>query len=91
MKRSIILSILILASFLTSCEKQGTGKVTFYTNAQAVLNCGSFNVEVYINKTLVGTIKKPFLPLGESPKCNSSNSDSTLVIEKPEGDYEYTA
>lgn len=92
MNRFILLSILILVGFLISCDKENnTGKVTFYTNAQAVLNCGPFDVEIYIDNSLEGIIKEPYLPLNETPECNSSNSETLLVIEKPEGDYEFTA
>lgn len=92
MNRFILLSILILVGFLISCDKENnTGKVTFYTNAQAVLNCGPFDVEIYIDNSLEGIIKESYLPLNETPECNSSNSETLLVIEKPEGDYEFTA
>ena len=92
MNRFILLSILILVGFLISCDKENnTGKVTFYTNAQAILNCGPFDVEIYIDNSLEGIIKEPYLPLNETPECNSSNSETLLVIEKPEGDYEFTA
>ena len=84
MNRFILLSILILVGFLISCDKENnTGKVTFYTNAQAVLNCGPFDVEIYIDNSLEGIIKEPYLPLNETPECNSSNSETLLVIEKP--------
>ena len=92
MNRFILLSILLSVGFLISCDKENnTGKVTFYTNAQAVLNCGPFDVEIYIDNSLEGIIKEPYLPLNETPECNSSNSETLLVIEKPEGDYEFTA
>jgi len=93
MRISLIISILTIAT-LISCDKDDdniTGKVTFYTNAQAVLNCGSFDVEIYIDNSLIGTIEEPYLPLDETPKCNSNSSKTLLVIEKPEGDYEFTA
>ena len=93
MKKIIIIPILLILLF-TSCEKdknENSGKVTFYTNAQAVLNCGPFDVDIYINNSLIGTIKEPYLPLDDTPECNSNSSETLLVIEKSEGDYEFTA
>ncbi len=93
MKKILIISILIVVA-LISCDKENDenhGKVTFYTNAQAVLNCGSFDVEIYIDNSLEGVIKEPYLPLDNAPECNSKNSETLLVIDKPEGDYEFTA
>lgn len=93
MRKISIISILILIAII-SCDKdkdEYTSKVTFYTNAQAVLNCGSFDVEIYIDNSLEGIIKEPYLPLDDTPECNSNNSETLLVIEKPEGEYEFTA
>jgi hypothetical protein len=94
MKRLVFLSLLTIVIFLKGCDKENdenTGRVTFYTNAQAVMNCGSFDVEIYIDNSLEGIIKKPNLPLDNTPECNSKNSETLLVIYKPEGNYEFTA
>jgi hypothetical protein len=93
MKRNFIITILIFIALINCSEDNDeyTGKVAFYTNAQTVLNCGSFDVEIYVNNSLIGTIEEPYLPLDETPECNSNTSETLLVIEKPEGDYEFTA
>ena len=93
MKHINSLLVIIIVIFLMSCDKDKdeTGKVTFYTNAQAVVNCGPFDVEVYINNSLTGIIKEPFFPLNSTPECNSHNSDTMLVTEILEGSYEFTA
>jgi hypothetical protein len=91
--KNIILIPFFFILLLLSCEKdtdENTGNVTFYTNAQFVLNCGSFDVEIYIDSSLVGILKKPF-PFYETPECNSNSSETILTIEKPEGEYEFTA
>ena len=93
MRISLILSFLIIATLL-SCNKEDeriSGKVTFYTNAQLALNCGSFDVDIYIDNSLIGTLEEPFLPLDEAPDCNANSSKSILTIDKPEGEYEFTA
>ncbi len=93
MRKIYSISVFIILA-LISCDKgkdESTGKVTFYTNAQAVLNCGSFDVEIYIDNSMEGTIKEPYPPLDDAPECNSKSSETLLVIEKPEGDYEFTA
>lgn len=94
MKQSIIFILLIISSFMISCQKdndEGTSKVLFYTNAQAMLNCGSFDVEIYIDGSLEGIIKKPLTQEDENIDCNYGNSDFILILEKPEGNYSFTA
>ncbi len=93
MRISLIISILTITT-LISCEKDKeteTGKVTFYTNAQLALNCGPFDVDIYIDNTLVGKLEEPFLPISETPDCNANSSKTILTINKPEGEYEFTA
>ncbi len=93
MRVSLIISILTIAT-LISCEKDketDTGKVTFYTNAQFALNCGPFDVEIYIDNSLVGKLEEPFLPISETPDCNANSSKTILTIDKPEDEYEFTA
>ncbi len=95
MKPRIFLIPVILI-FVTACKKntpddKNTGKVTFYTNAQLVLNCGPFDVEVYIDSSLAGTLESSFLPTNEAPACNASPGKTILSVNKPEGEYEFTA
>ena len=93
MKYIFLYALLIFTSIvLISCEPEVyTGKVTFYTNAQVILNCGPFDVEIYIDNSLEGMIEEPFLPLGEAPACDNHTRETLLVLEKPEGNYEFTA
>jgi len=48
-------------------------------------------VEIYLDSSLVGILEEPFLPINETPECNSISSKTILTIKKPEGDYEFTA
>lgn len=64
------------------------GNVIFYTNAQAMLNCGPFDVDVYIDDELIGTISEPFVE-DEEPDC--VNTSETLMVSKKAGKYNYTA
>ena len=93
MNKTIIIFILSIITLLgcDSNHDQFTNNVIFYTNAQAVLNCGLFDVEIYMDSSLVGVIKEPLVPLDSTPDCNSTNSETILVIDKPEGEYEFTA
>ncbi len=94
MKHPIFILLLIICLLLFSCEKdtdKNTGNVLFYTNAQAMVNCGPFDVEIYIDGALEGVIEKPVTQASENIDCSSGNSEFVLVIEKPEGDYEFTA
>lgn len=90
---SLISAILIL---IVGCERndiddKNTGTVTFYTNAQFALNCGPFDVEIYIDSILAGILEEPFLPVNKTPEGNISSGKTTLTIIKPEGEYEFTA
>jgi len=85
----LILSVFILTLF--SCDNNnlsGAGKVVFYTNAQAMLNCGNFNVDVYVDNRSVGSISEPYV---EDNKPASVTTASTLMLEKKTGNYSYTA
>ena len=65
-----------------------TGSVIFYSNAQALLNCGSFDIEIRINNEYAGIINKPYTN-DFQPNC--SNDSSLLLIKKNVGYYNYTA
>ena len=56
-----------------------------------MLNCGPFDVEIYINGSLEGIIENPVTQKDENIDCSYNNSKSILVIEKQEGNYEFTA
>jgi hypothetical protein len=79
--------IIFFAIILLGCEKNDNshnGKVVFYTNAQAMVNCGPFDVNIYIGGKKAGSLSHPFL--GDSvPDCVVSQY--TLVVEKAPGHY----
>jgi hypothetical protein len=94
MKPLSFLLLLILGSFLLSCEKNSdkdTGNVIFLTNAQAMLDCGPFDVEIYIDGTLEGVIEEPVTLVNENTDCSLGNQDCCLLIQKPDGAYDFTA
>ncbi len=64
------------------------GNVIFYTNAQALLNCGPFNVDVYIDSNLVGSITNAYV---DEIKPDCIESDFTIKAEMAVGDYKYYA
>ncbi len=95
--RLLILFLLLLplcAVILgAGCDKDDNdsskiGNVIFYTNAQAMLNCGSFNVDVYVENDSIGSISEPYVD-DTYPDC--VNSTMTIVLEKKVGIYKYTA
>lgn len=63
----------------------GYGEIIFYTDAQLGVNCGFFDVEVFMNYDLVGSISMPYETV--------SNLDSTTAVflDKKAGKYIYTA
>lgn len=67
------------------------GYVLFYTNAQMVLNCGEFDVDIYIDSVLNGTLKRAFLPIDSIPSCNDLSNEEILKVQKEEGSYSYYA
>ncbi|MEN8249561.1 MAG: hypothetical protein ABFS32_11560 [Bacteroidota bacterium] len=93
MKKIFLVAIIFFFVGALGCEEpEHNGKVIFYTNAQAVLNCGSFDVEIYIDDELVGVLEEPRLPLDDNkPECDSEDDNTLVVLELPEGEYEYTA
>lgn len=79
--------IIFLAFILLSCEKTDNslnGKVVFYTNAQAMVNCGPFDVNIYIGDKKVGSLGNP---IEESIKPDCAGSQFTLIVQKAPGHY----
>ena len=59
--RNLLLAALILAAF-AGCKKDKESsadltKVYFYTNAHLYVNCGPFDVNVYVDDKLCGTLR----------------------------------
>lgn len=91
MKRKFISLLFVLCLFFISCkdDNNNQGNAIFYTNAQYVLNCGDFNVDVYIDKEYCGTLSRPFL---DKPTCSTTSTDgSILKVIKDEGLHDYYA
>lgn len=98
MKPFVSYICLLSLIFLGSCDEKehdllinDYGSVLFYTDAQFLVNCGQFDIDVYINDSFAGKIKKPFLPIDSAPTCESENSDSVLKIKMNAGTYNYSA
>ncbi len=64
------------------------GFAVFNTDAQAMLECGPFDVEIYINNNSIGKISEPS---AEDPKPDCKNSKSTVKWRHEIGKYSYTA
>jgi hypothetical protein len=89
MKR-LLLAALILAAF-ASCEKdKETVKILFYTNAQLVTNCGSFNVNVYVDDKLVGTLQTAYSAKSTSISCDTKDEDGGILAVEVEKGKEHT-
>ncbi len=71
-----------------SCIEKG--KVLFYTNAQAMINCGPGHfVKVNIENDSAGIIFEPTIEELPLPGC--INSDKNLMLEREPGVYQYSA
>lgn len=87
-----ILLLISLTSLFISCEKtEDTGQVIFYTNAQALMNCGPFDVHVLIDGREVGILSLPYTIQDDSPSCIADNIDNVLILRKTPGHYDCTA
>lgn len=97
MKTHLIFTFLISIMTLYSCDKNESdfekeyGNVLFYTNAQFLLNCGEFDVNVYIDGSKKGVINQPFLPLDSVPSCETADTNTTLKLKMEVGNYNYSA
>ena len=87
----ILSCLIVLLLVIYGCENDNGsyGFVLFYTNAQVMVNCGPFDLLVYIDNKLAGVLEQPFLPLDSVPACNSDNSSSLLILKKETGKYNY--
>lgn len=97
MKINSILTLLIAFMIFNCCDKNESesnikyGYVLFYTNAQFLLNCGDFDVNVYINDSKKGVINKPYLPLDSIPSCETTDTNTALKLKMEVGTYNYYA
>jgi len=81
--------IIFLLMFILSigCKEEQTkslGEIVVYTNAQSMLNCGPFEVKIYVDEEYIGSLFRPYTDLNQ-PDCIST--DETLVYELPQGSY----
>jgi len=86
------ISLIIILSSLISCDKNDEydGRATFYTNAQALLNCGSFEVFVYVDGEEVGTLSQARV-LKETDPVPNCGDPLALTIKMKKGEYSYSA
>ena len=63
-------------------------QIVFYSNAQAVLDCGSFNIEIYMDSTFVGNIREAY-SYPYQPDCFYSLS--TVLVNADTGVHVYYA
>jgi hypothetical protein len=94
MKTHVILFLLLITALsLVNCDdntnnSKDEGRIVFYTVVQAKLNCGPFNVDIFIENDSIGSISEPYLD-DTPPECK--NSALTVMLEKQTGVYKYTA
>jgi len=86
MKKAILITIIFLAGLQTCKEKTGRseGMALIYTNAQALVNCGPFEVEVYIDGELSGTIAEPWIA---DSVPTVTDTDQILLLTLDAGTY----
>jgi hypothetical protein len=91
MKKLIFLIAFFSAIVLfTSCSEDNSNdgknnivdvektQLLFFTNAQFLVNCGMFDVEIYIDSVYKGKIEMPYYGSSE-PDC--IQTESTLLVE----------
>lgn len=92
--KKIVCALLILTAF-ASCKKDketssDSTKVFFYTNAQMILNCGPFNVDVYVDDKLCGTLENPYSDKELSIPCDTKDTDGAILAVDVEQGKEHT-
>lgn len=93
---SLIINCILIYFFVISCSKQEAttnaeyGNVLFYTNAQYALNCGIFDVNIYIDDSFQGAINIPYLSIYKPP-CESIDTAGLLKITIEKGTHNYYA
>lgn len=89
--KKLISVLLILAAF-ASCKKDDNKecqtKVLFYTNAQMIVNCGPFGVDVYVDDKLCGTLENAYSDKRLSLPCDVKDTDgSILAVDVEKGKH----
>ena len=92
--KKVISALLILAAFV-SCKKDkesDSTKVFFYTNAQMIVNCGPFGVDVYVDDKLCGTLENPYFDKEVSIPCDMKDTNGAiLAVEFEKGNHKFKA
>ncbi len=93
MKRLIVLLFLPIIIALFGCNEESglfseTGSVVFYSDAHALLNCGPFDMDIFLNDNKIGSLSDSY-DGSDDPPCK--NSSSTVKHKLKIGDYEYRA
>ena len=91
--KKLLLAALILAAF-ASCKKDDNSqtKVLFYTNAQMIVNCGPFGVDVYVDDKLCGTLENPYSDKKLSIPCDTKDTDGAiLAVDIEQGNHKFKA
>lgn len=92
--KKLLLAALILAAF-ASCKKDDNKdqtKVLFYTNAQLIVNCGPFNVDVYVDDKLCGTLENAYSDKRVSLSCDVEDTNGAiLAVEVEKGNHKFKA
>jgi len=70
------------------CESEKKGRLVFYTNIPAFVDCKDAKVDIYVDSIYAGSISKATI-FDTLTSCHQSNS--TLVVEKDTGDVNYYA
>ena len=90
MKTAIGLFSLVVVIICACCDDRSSddGKVVFYTDAHALLNCGPLDVVIFIDNDSIGIISEPYI-FASLPECLTTTK--TLMVEKKPGRYNYSA
>lgn len=82
--KKLLFATLLLAAF-ASCKKDkesnDTVKVMFYTNAHLYVNCGGFDVRVYVDDKLCGILNNSRAPKEISIPCDEKDESGILAVE----------
>lgn len=87
----IFLSVCILSFYGCSDEFelfQDKGSVVFYTNSQAMISCGQFDVDIYIENKFIGSLSDA---TSEDSPPDCQNSKISVSKRFRPGDYYYKA
>jgi len=92
MRKIVVSGIICLFFFCSGCDKDESifnrGSVVFYSDAHALLNCGPFDMDIFIDDNKIGSLSDSY-DGKDDPQCK--NSSSTVKHKLKIGIYEYRA